>query len=516
MTDSVSERVLILTPRGRDAELTSTLLTTHAMAVAACATPDELVERIAEGAGCAIVTSEVLSPQLLQQLGAQLAAQPAWSDFPLIVLVSARTRRDAWLKLGNVTILERPIAPPTLVTAVTAALRGRRRQYDARTAIQQRDQFLAMLGHELRNPLGAITLASDPLFVERGDHALLGRQLGVVARHAHHLRRLVDDLLDVARVTSGKVQLRREAVDIDAAIRECIEALEPRARERNIGFVTSTSGAVIEGDAGRIEQVITNLMTNAIKYSPAGRTITVAAGHDGETCEIRVRDQGVGIAPEMLPHVFELFAQADVSLDRSEGGMGIGLALVDRLVRLHGGTVSVTSEGLGAGSEFVVRLPVGRPPVRLASVPPEQPSLPTLHVVIVEDNPDLRFLTQLVLESFGCTVATACDGEEGLATIVATDPDLALVDVGLPKLDGYALASQVRQRVAPGPRLVAVTGYGRRDDRKRALAAGFDEHVTKPVSAETLRKLVESTALLVARRAGATPSACGSRSRSGS
>jgi len=284
MTDSVSERVLILTPRGRDAELTSTLLTTHAMAVAACATPDELVERIAEGAGCAIVTSEVLSPQLLQQLGAQLAAQPAWSDFPLIVLVSARTRRDAWLKLGNVTILERPIAPPTLVTAVTAALRGRRRQYDARTAIQQRDQFLAMLGHELRNPLGAITLASDPLFVERGDHALLGRQLGVVARHAHHLRRLVDDLLDVARVTSGKVQLRREAVDIDAAIRECIEALEPRARERNIGFVTSTSGAVIEGDAGRIEQVITNLMTNAIKYSPAGRTITVAAGHDGETC----------------------------------------------------------------------------------------------------------------------------------------------------------------------------------------------------------------------------------------
>jgi signal transduction histidine kinase/ActR/RegA family two-component response regulator len=478
------------------------MLGANQLAVHRCHAAAELVAAIREGAGCAIVTAEVLDPGLHHELYSLLADQPPWSDFPIIVLTrGARPTRGATSDLGNVTILERPIAPPTLLASVRAALRARCRQYDARDAIHQRDQFLAMLGHELRNPLAAIMLASEPRVLT--DPASYGKRLALISRQATHLNRLVDDLLDVARVTSGKIQLHREAVDIDITIRECIESLEPRARDRDIGFVLPlASGAVVEGDAGRLEQVLGNLITNAIKYSPRGRTVTVSSERVGEDCEIRVRDQGIGIAPEMLPRVFELFAQADATLDRADGGMGIGLALVDRLVRLHGGTVTVASAGLGKGSEFVVRLPIGRPPVALASVPDAATDLDRpLRVVLVEDNHDLLELTQMVLESLGCTTESAVDGEQGLDLILASEPDLALVDIGLPKLDGYELAKHVKRTLPCPPTLVAITGYGQRNDRERALAAGFDDHLTKPVRSERLQEIVDTTRKRLAMRA---------------
>ncbi len=495
MTAPASERALVFAPRGRDAELTCTLLTMHGIAVARCASARDLIAGIRDGAGCAIMTSEVLDRELHRELHAWLATQPPWSDFPMIVLSIATGAASGALELGNMTILERPVAPRTLLAAVRAALRGRRRQYDAQAAIHQRDQFLAMLGHELRNPLAAIVLASDLLPAERASNTILARRLALVGRQANHLSRLVNDLLDVARVTSGKLQLRREAVDVDVLIRDCVETAEPRARERQIGFVvTLMSGATIEGDAGRLEQVIANLLANAIKYSPAGRTIAVSSSRSGDGCEVRVRDQGIGIAADMLPRVFDLFTQADVSLDRSEGGLGIGLALVDRMVRLHQGTVSVSSAGVGKGSEFVVWLPFGDPPATPAAAPGPVGELDRpLRVVIVEDNRDLLELTQAVIESLGCATEIAADGEEGLERIVATHPDLALVDVGLPKLDGYELAKRVKQRLVAPPTLVAVTGYGQRSDRTRALSAGFDDHITKPVRTETLQALIEAT-----------------------
>jgi signal transduction histidine kinase/ActR/RegA family two-component response regulator len=502
MIAPASERALVFAPRGRDAELACTLLATHGIAVARCANAGDLVTGIRDGAGCAIMTSDVIDRELHGELRAWLAAQPPWSDFPIIVLTSGTGAvRDTGFDLGNMTILERPVAPPTLLAAVRAALRGRRRQYDAQAAIHQRDQFLAMLGHELRNPLAAIVLAAEPP-AERINPAVLIKRLAMIARQGNHLSRLVNDLLDVARVTSGKLQLRREAVDLDAAIRDCLEAAEPRARERDIRFVaTLASAAIVEGDAGRLEQVIGNLLGNAIKYSPPGRTISVSSARSGDGCEIRVRDQGIGIAADMLPRVFDLFAQADASLDRSEGGLGIGLALVDRLVRLHGGTVSVSSAGIGMGSEFVVQLPFGDPPAMSAIDPGPAVELDRpLRVVIVEDNRDLLELTQAVVESLGCTTEIAADGEEGLERIVATHPDLALVDVGLPKLDGYELARRVKQRLVVPPTLVAVTGYGQRSDRTRALAAGFDDHITKPVRAETLHALIEATRTRLAPR----------------
>jgi signal transduction histidine kinase/CheY-like chemotaxis protein len=443
------------------------------------------------------VTSEVLDAGLHGELRAWLAAQPPWSDFPVIVLTRGTgAARDTGYDLGNMTILERPVTPPTLLAAVRASLRGRRRQYDAQAAIHQRDQFLAMLGHELRNPLASIVLAAEPLGTEQASRpVMVAKRLALIGRQANHLTRLVNDLLDVARVTSGKLQLRREAVDLDAAIRDCIEAVVPRARERELGFVMElASGTTIEGDTGRLEQVIGNLLANAIKYSPPGRTITVSSARAGDGCEIRVRDQGIGIAADMLPRVFDLFAQADASLDRSEGGLGIGLALVDRLVRLHLGTVSVSSAGLGKGSEFVVWLPCGDPPAAPAAAPGPAVELDRpVRVVIVEDNRDLLELTQAVIESLGCATEIAADGEEGLQRIVATHPDLALVDVGLPKLDGYELARRVKQQLIAPPTLVAVTGYGQRGDRARALAAGFDDHLTKPVRTEVLQALIEAT-----------------------
>ena len=489
-----SERVLLLAPRGRDADLTRQLLEHQGLAADACATGQELLEAMAAGAGCAIVTEEALLEGLERELARVLREQPPWSDFPLVILSgagSSRRLQQIILELGNVTLLERPITPQTLVAAVHAALRARRRQYEARAAIQQRDQFLAMLGHELRTPLGSIVLATE-LARSGLDRAKLDARLEMIARQSNLLARLVDDLLDVARVTMGKIQLRRDAVDIDATIRSCVTALTERARGRSIVLVTGAqSGAVIEGDTVRIEQVINNLISNAIKYSPPGRSVFVSSAITDGNCEIRVRDEGIGIAPEMQARVFDLFAQVDGSLQRAEGGLGIGLTLVDRLVRLHGGKVELRSEGVGHGSEFIVKLPLGTAPADGAAVARSDPHFEKVKVVLVEDNADLRNLTSDLLGALGCSVELAVDGPDGIERIVQVKPELALVDIGLPILDGFGVAREVRKQLGDVPYLVAVTGYGRGQDRQHAADAGFDMFVTKPLGAEKARDLIE-------------------------
>jgi signal transduction histidine kinase/ActR/RegA family two-component response regulator len=495
MTAASPEQILVVAPRGRDAELTRALLEKHGLTVT-IATSIEEVAGAVETAGCAVLTQEVLTAEHARVLAAALGHQAPWCDFPLIVLTNAGHRITD--ELGYVTVLERPIGSDTLIAAVRAALRARRRQYEARAAIQQRDQFLAMLGHELRNPLGAIVLASE--LARSGTPDQIESRLDMIARQSNHLARLVDDLLDVARVTSGKVQLRREAVDIDDVIRACIETLGERARSRGITLELATaSGLVVEGDTVRLEQVVSNLLANAIKYSPRDRTVAVSSVRAGDACEIRVRDQGIGIEPAMLPRVFELFAQADGSLDRAEGGMGIGLTLVDRLVRLHGGEVRVASDGLGRGSEFIVRLPIGDRPVVTAS--PARPAARSdvrVRVVLVEDNPDIRDMTAALLAEIGCDVEVAADGPAGVECIVEVRPDLALVDIGLPGIDGFEVARRVRAAVAAPMLLVAVSGYSRDQDRVRATEAGFDMHLAKPLQIEALSRLVERSRLTAA------------------
>ena len=495
MTASSSEQILVVAPRGRDGELTRRLLERHGLSAKLIASVDRIASAV-ETAGCAVITQEALTTDAAGVLSDALATQPPWCDFPIIVLTSAGRRITG--ELGNVTMLERPIGSDTLLASVRAALRARRRQYEARAAIQQRDQFLAMLGHELRNPLAAIVLASELANIAPRDQ--LVERLEMVKRQGKHLARLVDDLLDVARVTSGKVQLRHEAVDIDDVIRTCITTLGERAHSRGITVVfAGSSGLIVDGDTVRLEQVVSNLLANAIKYSPVDRTVRVSCTRAGDWCEIRVCDEGIGIEPDMLPRVFELFAQADGSLDRAEGGMGIGLTLVDRLVRLHGGDVRVASGGLGCGSEFIVRLPLGAMP-QVASAD-ERPTAPGMgvRVVLVEDNADIREMTAALLSEIGCDVDVAIDGLDGVDTIVRARPDLALVDIGLPGIDGFEVARRVRAAVAEPMLLVAVTGYGRDQDRAEASEAGFDLHVAKPLHADALVALVERTRAAQAR-----------------
>jgi signal transduction histidine kinase/CheY-like chemotaxis protein len=491
MTDvNRSERILVFAPRGRDAELTRSLLSNNRLEPETCVSGVDLVSALREGAGCAVVTQEALGTELQAELATMFAAQPPWSDFPLMILSAGQYPVQP--ELGNVTILERPVSPATLLTAVQASLRARRRQYQARAAIQQRDQFLAMLGHELRNPLGAIVLATEMVRSGSTDRDKVASRLEMISRQAGHLARLVDDLLDVSRVTSGRLQLRREAVEVDEIIQSCIAALAARAAERGVTLaVEAPCGVVIEGDVVRIEQIVSNLLTNSIKYSSAGRTVSISSVSVDHQWELRIRDEGIGIAADMLPRVFDLFAQADGSLERSDGGMGIGLTLVDRLVRLHDGTVEVTSGGLGKGSEFIVRIPIGNAPNNTSAQDEQSPMGLLVHAVLVEDNEDLRELSQAMLEALGCKVTVAADGPQGLAEILEVKPDLAVVDIGLPGMDGFAVARQVRARLGDSLLMVAVTGYGQAQDREHALAAGFDVHLTKPMRTPAIKTLVE-------------------------
>ena len=498
MTDVDSERVVVLAPIGRDAALTCSVLRDVGFTAEPVVDGAALRAAIDEGVGAAVIALEALADALAADLAATLAHQPAWSDLPLVVLgtIGGPTNAaqvDRLAALGNVTLLERPVAVRELATAVRAALRGRRRQYDARRAIAHRDQFLAMLGHELRNPLAAISLAANGL-QRSADPARRERHVGVVLRQTAHLARLVDDLLDVARLTTGRIALSRAPVDVGAQLRACLAVAEETARARGLSLVASVPEGplVVDGDADRLQQVFANLVGNALKYTPAsGRIEVEAAAVDGEVV-VRVKDTGVGIAPDVLPRVFELFVQAPEALDRAQGGLGIGLTLVQQIVALHGGRVVAKSDGPGRGTEMTVTLPRVVAPV--AGVAPRGGTDTTRRrrrVVVVEDSDDVREALTVFYGDLGHDVTTARDGPTGLAQILALEPDLAVVDIGLPGLDGFEVARRARAVVGSRVRLAAVTGYGQPGDRARTRAAGFDAHLTKPVRPVDLEALLD-------------------------
>jgi CheY-like chemotaxis protein len=313
--------------------------------------------------------------------------------------------------------------------------------------------------------------------------AIIGRQTG-------HLARLVDDLLDVARVASGKIELQRGPVELHALVRRCLDALAQAGRTERHTVALEGGPVHVEGDPARLEQVVNNLVDNALKYTPGAGRVTIVTERAEETAVLRVRDTGQGIRTDLLAHVFDLFVQEPQSLDRSRGGMGLGLALVKRLVELHGGSIVVWSAGPGQGSEFTVRLPAVTAPAAETG-PIEAGTAPAVirsrRVLVVEDSPDARQSLRMLLEMAGHEVETSEDGPSGLAKLHAFRPDVALIDVGLPGMDGYAMARELRGRPETRAiRLVAVTGYGQAEDQRRALAAGFDLHVTKPVDASML------------------------------
>ncbi|MGH7401912.1 MAG: hybrid sensor histidine kinase/response regulator [Candidatus Rokuibacteriota bacterium] len=362
-----------------------------------------------------------------------------------------------------------------------------------RAANRAKDEFLAMLGHELRNPLGTLTNAVAVLERLSGDETMR-HVVAIIGRQTGHLARLVDDLLDVARVTFDKIELQRRPVDLHALAGRCLDALGQAGRTERHTVALAGGPVHVDGDAARLEQVINNLVDNALKYTPAAGRVTVTTGCTGETAMLRVRDTGQGIRTDLLAQVFDLFVQEPQSLDRSRGGLGLGLALVKRLVELHGGSVAVWSAGPGQGSEFTVRLPaVAAPPSDSAEVSADARAAITRgrRVLVVEDSPDARESLRLLLEVAGHEVETSEDGPSGLAKVDLFRPEVVLIDLGLPGMDGYALAREMRRRPETRAiRLVAVTGYGQMEDRRQALAAGFDLHVTKPVDASLLDEML--------------------------
>ncbi|HEX2252939.1 MAG TPA: ATP-binding protein [Thermoanaerobaculia bacterium] len=396
-------------------------------------------------------------------------------------------------------------------------------------AAHRKDEFLAMLSHELRNPLAAIVNALGVLRVRPTADAQVGRIQQLATRQAMHMKRLLDDLLDVSRVSRGKIALERRRVAAQDVVRQAVDATQHLFEGGRPALVLELpeDELCVDGDPDRLTQVVVNLLTNAAKYSgPEGRvalTLERVDGPGGGELELRVRDDGQGIAPELLPQVFDLFVQSGGGGDRAQGGLGIGLTLVRRLVELHGGRVEARSEGPGRGAELVVRLPLA---VDLGAVapawpePPSQRATPSRRVLLVEDNRDVADALAALLESEGHRVRVAGDAEMALEQVGREVPDLVLVDIGLPGMDGYELARRLRRQLAahglggggrgaeepgtaehrpgegdPGaPVLVALTGYGAPEDRQRSDDAGFDHHLVKPVDWDQLRRLLGAPA----------------------
>ena len=367
------------------------------------------------------------------------------------------------------------------------------REQALRAADRAKDQFLAMLGHELRNPLAALSSAATVLRAERSVPDQARAASAAIARQVRHMTRLLDDLLDVSRVTSNKIRLTREPRDLGALATRALRSLRLAGRLDRHRVEIDVEPAWIDGDEARIEQIVANLVENAVKYSPDGRRIRVQVRAAQDHCSLEVEDDGIGIPADLLPRVFELFVQGERGLDRSAGGLGIGLTLVHQLTKLHGGTVTAHSDGAGHGARFTVALP-------RIDAPADAPETTLLapvrsgrcRIVVIEDNDDLRKMMRHSLELAGHTVVEAGDGLTGLQTVAAERPDVVLVDLGLPGIDGYELARRLSTLPARSTMvLIAISGYGQPEARQRALDAGFDEHLTKPVAPDRLVQVIE-------------------------
>ena len=389
-----------------------------------------------------------------------------------------------------------------LASRAAVALDNARLYREIQEGDRRKDEFLAMLGHELRNPLAAIANALEYVQISGDDPASFRRAGDILARQVQMMARLVDDLLDVSRITRGKIELRKEVVELQAAVTRAVATVEPLISARQHELTVSMPDRPIRllADPARLEQILANLLNNAAKYTDPGGRIRLDVQDDQQTTEIHVRDTGVGIPEQLLPRVFDLFMQGDRSLDRSQGGLGIGLTLVRSLLELHGGHVEVFSEGAGRGTDFIVRLPVLASDTCQAGAKPESHQCArksdARRILLIDDNVDLTTTMSALLRLGGHEVSVCCDGPSGIDVATELQPEVILVDIGLPGMNGYEVASRLRQMsMFDRTMLVAVTGYGQADDRRRAREAGFDHHLVKPVFFEALQQLLSGPEL---------------------
>ena len=534
------ERLLILAPRGRNAQLIGDALSRAGFETFICADAAQLCDEMLKPAGAVILCEEALDRDRLRCLVDTIARQPPWSEIPLLVLTSAgKTTRGSYrvaqalAPRGNATLIERPVRIITLLSAVRAALRARRRQYELRdlldrehvaraqaeAASKAKDHFLAALSHELRTPLNPVlmtvtSMAMDPELPER-----FREDVDVIRRNVELESSLIDDLLDLTRITRGKLELHQEAVDVHAlighAIRTCCDE-EARRKQLDVRSDPRAGAHYVWGDPARLAQVLWNLLKNAVKFTPAGGSITVATanvdddggpvGPDGPDgggnlwVQVSVTDTGIGIEPDAAARIFDAFEQENRGITRRFGGLGLGLAICKALVGLHGGTIGVASAGKGAGTTFTVRLAAVREPglAPARPAPAGDDGRAGLRILLVEDHAATASVMARLLRTLAYAVTVAPDVQTAKRLAEHEPFDLLVSDIGLPDGTGLDLVRHVHTR-RPIPAL-AVSGYGMEDDIRASRDAGFQEHLVKPIDLAKLRAAIERVLLASPRR----------------
>jgi signal transduction histidine kinase/CheY-like chemotaxis protein len=520
------QRILVLAPFGRDAALTCEILRAAGISAYACADMAEFCQEVTNGTGAVLMTEEALIKPDLNCLLDNLERQELWSDLPIILFtVSKESAKSLLESLGtrlNLTLLERPINITIVISVARSALRARQRQFQMRDLLREmeratrtKDEFLAIVSHELRTPLNALLGWAIMLRSHKLDDATTARALEIIERSARVQAQLIDDLLDVSRIISGKLQLDVRPLDVSPIVQAAIDIVRPaiEAKAINLSVELNPKLGVVRADPNRLQQVVWNLLTNAVKFTPKGGEIRVQLSQLNSNIEISVSDTGLGIPTEALPQVFDRFWQADSSTTRKFGGMGLGLAIVRHLVELLGGTVSAYSEGPNTGATFTVRLPlmiaangeISRPnhllngqKILVSDVPLDYlPSLEGVRLLVVEDEPDARNLIITLLQQCKAAVKGVPSTEEAMKALTEWKPDILVSDIEMPEEDGYSLIRKVRTEDGKrGARIpaVALTAHARLEDRMQALSAGYDAHIAKPVElAELVMVLVSLT-----------------------
>ena len=521
--DALDRRVLVFAPVGKDAPLTLDVLRRTDLNGQVCQTAHGLCVEFQRGAAVIMLTEEALEDPGIGELMDCLRSQPAWSDIPVLLFADAE-RSEIYLRtlrllegLRNVVLLERPIRLGAALSLIRSAMRGRERQYelrdllmafasareDAETANRVKDEFLATLSHELRTPLNAILGWTTMLRDGNVQPKHVMRALDTIHRNATAQVQIVNDLLDISRIVRGNVQLSPRLISLGPLLTLAVESITPAAEAKGVSMTTSLASApaFVWADHDRMQQVFWNLLSNAVKFTPSGGQVEVRMQVRASEVRVDVADTGSGINRAFLPHVFERFRQADGSSTRTHGGLGLGLSIGRHLVELHGGRMTADSAGEGQGSTFSVYLPLREAEHRLAaSVVPDRRTrsraleLDGAHVLIVDDEADARELLRVMLANTGARISEAQTASEALRIYSEDRPDIILADVAMPGQDGYALMRAIRE--LPGGeggsvRGIAVSAYARREDRQRALKAGFNDHVAKPVQLDDLYDAIE-------------------------
>jgi signal transduction histidine kinase len=536
------QRVLVVAPTTRDGAITQALLAKAGLKAVLCRDLRSMCDELKAGAAALLLTSEALSTSDLSGLVSYLEHQPSWSDLPIVLLVQSglpsANLEGILPSLGNVTLLERPAATRSVVSAIQTAVRGRQRQYQIRDHIAARvkaadealelhrrllesertarteaervsymkDEFLATLSHELRTPLSAIFGWAQLLRMGEADSETIKEGIDVIDRNVRLQKQLIEDLLDMSRIISGKIRLDVQEVELPELIDNTIESIRPAADARSLRVerIVDPLAGPVSGDPSRLQQVLWNLLTNAIKFTPKGGKIQVVLERVGSHVELSVVDSGDGIDQEFLPYLFERFSQSDASTTRKHGGLGLGLSIVKTLVELHGGAIRATSDGAGKGSTFVIHLPLraskavqnNRPHPqadKTAQAFDRHDQLSGLKVLVVDDEPDARKIVSRFLIECGAKTELASSAADAHRVLDSFAADVIVSDIGMPEQDGYELI-RARRRSGDKTPAVALTAFARAEDRIRSIEAGFQRHLPKPVEPAELIAVVASLA----------------------